>query len=251
MKKLLLISALLIYGCSNEVPSDKLIEREDITYEVNSEQAFTGISIDYYPNGQVKARTIYKDGIKSGLYESFYNDGQLESKVMYKNGKKEGLMDWFHSNQLAKSPKYYIKKKAQNFEETILVGETLFTKEGDKTFEMTFYPESENKYEEFYKDGEYRPYLEKQYKKGKLVQETEHLRKNYNLESAFGVDLGPSKEYRTSFGENGKKTRMCQYNGASKSFCTTYCSDGREKEAIWYQDNGILISNSITKNTCY
>ncbi len=205
MKKLLLISALLIYGCSNEVPSDKLIEREDITYEVNSEQAFTGISIDYYPNGQVKARTIYKDGIKSGLYESFYNDGQLESKVMYKNGKKEGLMDWFHSNQLAKSPKYYIKKKAQNFEETILVGETLFTKEGDKTFEMTFYPESENKYEEFYKDGEYRPYLEKQYKKGKLVQETEHLRKNYNLESAFGVDLGPSKEYRTSFGENGKK----------------------------------------------
>ena len=76
MKKLIFISALLIYGCSNEVPSDKLIEREDITYEVNSEQVFTGISIDYYPNGQVSRIENYSMGKQNGLFSYFLPNGE-------------------------------------------------------------------------------------------------------------------------------------------------------------------------------
>ena len=49
MKKLLTILCLvLLVSCSNEVPDDQLVERQGVTYQVNSEKPFTGISVEYY-----------------------------------------------------------------------------------------------------------------------------------------------------------------------------------------------------------
>ncbi len=57
MKKLLTILGLvLLVSCSNEVPSDKLVERNGITYEVNSTTPFTGSSVGYHDNSQLKER---------------------------------------------------------------------------------------------------------------------------------------------------------------------------------------------------
>ena len=88
MKKLLTILCLvLLVSCSNEVPSDKLVERGDITYGVNSEKPFTGTSVEYYIDTIIKdefeervlwKRTTYKDGMLDGLYESFHPNGQTE-----------------------------------------------------------------------------------------------------------------------------------------------------------------------------
>ncbi len=49
MKQLLTILCLvLLVSCSNEVPDDQLVERQGVTYQVNSEKPFTGISVEYY-----------------------------------------------------------------------------------------------------------------------------------------------------------------------------------------------------------
>ena len=63
MKKLLpILFVLIITSCSKEVPSDRLVERDGIYYEVNSQTGFTGTSISYYENGQLKEKITYTNG---------------------------------------------------------------------------------------------------------------------------------------------------------------------------------------------
>ena len=108
MKQLLTILCLvLLVSCSNEVPSDKLVERGDITYGVNSEKPFTGTSVEYYLDTIIKdefedrvlwKRTTYKDGVLDGLNESFHPNGQLKENRNYKNGKMNGSQEDFYEN---------------------------------------------------------------------------------------------------------------------------------------------------------
>ena len=96
MKQLLTILCLvLLVSCSNEVPSDKLVERDGITYEVNSTTPFTGSSVGYYDNGQLQRKDNYKNGKLDGPYETFHDNGQLEQRGNYKNGKMDGLREYF------------------------------------------------------------------------------------------------------------------------------------------------------------
>ena len=99
MKKLLTILCLvLLVSCSNEVPEEELVERQGITYETNSTTPFTGSSVSYHENGQLKSRENYKDGKEDGLYERFYGNGQLDLRENYKNGKKDGLYESYYEN---------------------------------------------------------------------------------------------------------------------------------------------------------
>ena len=99
MKKLLTILCLvLLVSCSNEVPSDKLVERGDITYEVNSTTPFTGSVVEYHDNGQLEMRGNYKDGKDDGLWESYYESGQLEMRGNYKDGEPDGLREFHYDN---------------------------------------------------------------------------------------------------------------------------------------------------------
>ena len=128
MKKLLITLCLvLLVSCSNEVPDDKLVERQGITYEVNSTKPFTGQSVKYWreielskdnelvgvenirerisfkngkphglseffhENGQFKKGINYKDGVFDGLYEEYYENGQIKTRGNYKNDKMDGV----------------------------------------------------------------------------------------------------------------------------------------------------------------
>ena len=51
-----------IGGCSNEVSLDQLQDRNGLKYEINSQTPFTGSSVDYYDNGQLRAKQNLKDG---------------------------------------------------------------------------------------------------------------------------------------------------------------------------------------------
>ena len=51
-----------IGGCSKEIPSDQLVERHGVTYEVNSQTPFTGATVDYHYNGQLRCILNYKHG---------------------------------------------------------------------------------------------------------------------------------------------------------------------------------------------
>ena len=124
MKKLLTILCLVfLVSCSPspevpyEVPSHRLVKNGGMTYEIGSNDPFTGTSTEYQENGQPKEKIFYKngrevsktifqyyengqlgyrwnhkDGKRDGLSEEFYDNGQLLSRGNYKNGKKIG--DW-------------------------------------------------------------------------------------------------------------------------------------------------------------
>jgi len=100
MKKLsVLLCVFLLTACApSEVPSDKLVERNWIKYEINSQTPFTGASIEYYENGQLSEKGYFKDGKPHGLAEVYHENGQLMGKVNYKDGEQHGLFESYHEN---------------------------------------------------------------------------------------------------------------------------------------------------------
>ena len=116
-KILIILSFVILASCApNEVPSKDLIERQGLTYEVNSQTPFSGVSVEYYLDTILKnefedrvllQRTIFKKGIKNGLYESFHLNGQLKVKENFKDGKEDGLSETYDENgQLSQKGNY-------------------------------------------------------------------------------------------------------------------------------------------------
>ena len=144
MKKLLTILCLvLLVSCSDEpplepssepspepppevpyeVPSHRLINNGGMTFEIGSNDPFTGVSTEYhengqpeekiyykngrevsttefnyYENGQIQGRGHIKDGELYGLMEIFHENGQLQLRVNFKNGKEDGLLESYYEN---------------------------------------------------------------------------------------------------------------------------------------------------------
>ena len=88
---LFLISFLLISCSPKEIPSNQLNERNNLYYEINSEIPFSGATLEYYPNGQIKYKKNYSEGKLYGLSERFYPNGQLEYQKNYKDKVLHGL----------------------------------------------------------------------------------------------------------------------------------------------------------------
>jgi antitoxin component YwqK of YwqJK toxin-antitoxin module len=94
-----LLPLLVLTACSTPVVlADQLVERNSVTYQVDSDEPFTGRSERFYENGQLENRTDYKDGKKDGLSEWFWENGNLGQRGNLKNGKKEGLLEEFNQN---------------------------------------------------------------------------------------------------------------------------------------------------------
>ena len=189
MKKLLTILCLvLLVSCSPpDVPSHRLVQNGGLTYEVGSNDPYTGVSstsnqdgqlerkkeyekgielsdttFDYYDNGQLWSQENYKYGKREGLCEKFYENGQLFDRENYKNGNKDGLSETFYDNG-----QLYYKVNYKNGERDGL--------------SETFYKNGQLSKTEEWKDGEYDGLWEyfdedgnltktKEYKDGELIE---------------------------------------------------------------------------------
>jgi len=49
----------------------------------------------FYPNGNIKWRTPYKEGKEDGVQEGFYENGNIGIRTPYKEGNKDGIEEWF------------------------------------------------------------------------------------------------------------------------------------------------------------
>ena len=109
MKKLLTIfSLVLLSSCSNEVPSDRLVQRKGISFEINSQTPFTGSSVSYHENGQLEYKGNFKDGKVNGFSERYHENGQLKEKVNFKNGKEVRKIGFkYHENGQLRLEHYY------------------------------------------------------------------------------------------------------------------------------------------------
>ena len=99
IKKLLpILFVLIITSCSKEVPLRQTVERNGITYEVNSEEPFTGTVVLFHENGQLSYKGNFKDGESDGLWEGYHQNGQVHYKGNFKDGERDGLWESYYVN---------------------------------------------------------------------------------------------------------------------------------------------------------
>ena len=110
---LTLIAALALTSCApepvREVPAESLDERQGIHYEVNSDDPFTGVAVDYYLGGvRLEAKRTFKDGELHGPYEIYHRNGQLARKGAYKDGQEDGPFEKYSATgKLIEKGTYY------------------------------------------------------------------------------------------------------------------------------------------------
>ena len=57
-----------------------------------------GIEEWFYKNGNIKARTPYKEGKIDGIEEWFHENGNIRWRTPYKGGKEDGIEEMFYEN---------------------------------------------------------------------------------------------------------------------------------------------------------
>lgn len=96
----LILSLALLVACSQrEVPAHLLVERDDITYEVNSDTPFTGTSFEYWKGGD-KLTVSYKDGVMHGRNELRNSAGQLKQSAEFYYGVQHGNESGYYDGEL-------------------------------------------------------------------------------------------------------------------------------------------------------
>jgi len=125
------ISIFFLVSCTNEIiKNSELVERQGITYKINSEKPFTGDAVSYHKNGQTSLTTSYENGLQEGIKNEFYDNGQLLSSVNYFMGLKEGTENVYYLSGELHYEKIY---KNGN-----LTDERRFDKEGTEVFFMFY-----------------------------------------------------------------------------------------------------------------
>ena len=121
MNRILIILSLVFlsgYSYSQKIAPRKLVERQGVTYQINSQTPFTGTVVDYHDNGQLKWKWNYRDGKQDGLEESYYDNGQVRSKGTYKDGKKDGFRESYYDSGQLRSKGTYKDGKLDGFKES-------------------------------------------------------------------------------------------------------------------------------------
>ena len=160
MKKLLFtILILFIASCSKEISLDRIVERNDLAYEVNSQTPYNGKALIYFDNGQVEYQVTYKNGelVKK---ESYYENGQLQYKGVFENGEHIKEEGYYENGQLQHKGAY------KNDE---LVKGELYYENGQLQYKGLFENGEPVKEESYYENGQlkYKGVSEN----GKLVKE--------------------------------------------------------------------------------
>ena len=85
---------------------------DGLVYLPNETKPFTGMFVDWHPNGQKKEEVNYIDGKEDGKYTQWYENGTKWIEQYYKDGKKDGnSILWFKNGQKRKESNYIDGKK--------------------------------------------------------------------------------------------------------------------------------------------
>ena len=136
-------------GYLSESFSQVLVYKDEIDCKLN-----------FYDNGIIKTRVLYKNGKLSGDYISYDENGQKEFEGTYKNGLKDGKWtEWYTQSDGS-------KMEERIYKEDIIDGKwTRWYKNGQKSSEKTYkdgkpdglytewYENGQKKFEWTYKDG--------------------------------------------------------------------------------------------------
>lgn len=106
MKALSLILAgaaiLAAAGCGDQtvVGRDKVVVEEGLWYEKDSELPFTGVVVEYWPNGQKRGESKIRDGKVQGKVTSWFENGRRKASAVFKDGRLNGKwIEWYENGQ--------------------------------------------------------------------------------------------------------------------------------------------------------
>ncbi len=115
VKTIIITIALIIFttGCGDKTINEtETIEKDDLIYEINAKEAFTGIMQSFHENGKLELQVEHKNGQLDGLLKNWYENGKQESEINYKNGQEHGLFkDWYENGKLKSEEEYVNGKK--------------------------------------------------------------------------------------------------------------------------------------------
>ena len=138
MRKILLITLLLIVGCSKEPINYEttLVERDGVFYTKDTNKPYSGDVFSLDKNGEIEEEKTLKNGIVwNGSFTFWYENGQKEWEETYKDGEEDGLSTWWYKNGQKRMERPYKDGKRDGLQ-------TQWYENGQKSWEGT------------YKDGE-------------------------------------------------------------------------------------------------
>lgn len=94
----MLLSVSFLFNCTKEVDQGDLVKVIDQMYEVDSGEPFTGKSLLYHDNGEMRNETPYVNGFREGLSKTWYESGKKWWVTEYKKGKAHGNHTSWHEN---------------------------------------------------------------------------------------------------------------------------------------------------------
>jgi len=82
------------------VDFDSLEERDDLHYQVNESEPYSGWAKEMYDSGQVEMLSQFKDGKPDNLFTSWHENGQKADEFTFKDGKPDGpITRWYENGQ--------------------------------------------------------------------------------------------------------------------------------------------------------
>lgn len=86
-------------GAVNDGPVIAEFDYKDLDYDdgliINDGAPFTGRAIMRYPDGTLKSRYDYFDGLYEGIVEEWYENGQRSALKHFKAGKQHGITNYW------------------------------------------------------------------------------------------------------------------------------------------------------------
>jgi len=205
-----IIGLSLLLGCSDQNVELSLVERQGVTYTINSQIPFTGVVSDYHDNGQLKSTNPYREGKLQGLQQTYFQvkgdipedsieRGPLKSQASFIAGKKDGFTESYLENGQLES--------SQRFSDGKPVG-----------FHLIYRRNGQLESRQHFNDGKLNGLQETYHANG-------HLSASWNLKDE--VKNGPCEEYY----KNGQLEYRGQY------------VDGKIFSKVHYSEIGEVISN--------
>ncbi len=94
MKKILLITLLLIVGCSKPINDETLIEKDGLKYHPDTKELYSGKVFKNRMGGKAEFEGSYKNGKREGKWTEWYKNGLKEYECTYKDGELISEKEW-------------------------------------------------------------------------------------------------------------------------------------------------------------
>ena len=211
------------------VDFDSLEERDDLHYQTNESEPYSGWVKMMYDSGQVKILGQSKDGKREGLFTEWHDNGQKKEEGTFKDGRWDGLWTFWHENGTKRAEVTYRDGKRDGLF-------TLWHENGQKRREVTFkddepdglltnwHPNGQKKSEETRKNGK---------KDGPFTWWHENGQK----EAEGAYKDGQSDGLMKAWHDNGKKGYEVAYkDGMPDGLTTAWHENGQKRAEVAYKD---------------